>query len=791
MAKSLPSAPPLSANSASANIAVKRAAVERGERVTATAALELWGGVECTVNRVGDRFHDQLELSGHAGPRGLQDLERFAALGIRALRYPLLWERLAPEAHGRVADWSWADTRLGRLRELGIRPIVGLIHHGSGPRHTHLLDPAFPSGLADYARQAAERFPWVEDSTPVNEPLTTARFSALYGHWYPHVSDHGSFVRALLHQLRGVVLSMRAIREINPRARLVQTEDLGKTFSTRALGYQAEFENQRRWLTFDLLCGRVDSAHPMWGYLRGADVSSEDLAWFVENATPPDVLGLNHYVTSERFLDERLDRYPGWARSANDSQEYADVCVVRVSTAGAAGPGRLLREVWQRYGLPLAVTEAHLSCSREEQLRWVAEIWQEAQALRAREGVEVRAVTLWSLLGAHDWDSLLTKEARRYEPGVFDLRAPEPRPTALATFARELATHGDSRHPALATPGWRRRRGRFDHPPRRAHQRHTPPAIRRKRNAGPARPLLITGAGGTLGGAFRILCEGRGLLCRPLTRRDLDITDAASVRRVLDKLQPWAVVNAAGYVRVDDAETHDRDRCWRENVEGPVTLAHACARHDVPLVTFSSDLVFNGQAQTPYDESATPCPLNVYGQTKAEAERRVLEILPSALVVRSSAFFGPWDESNFVLIALRALATGEPFAVASAQTVSPTYVPDLVGTCLDLLLDGERGLWHLANSGSPVTWFALAEAAAQMAGIESRGLLHAVPGWELGQQAERPSFSALASHQGFLMPSWQDALGRFGRECVHRWKPATDQPLFGSATGSRAKPVEV
>ena len=86
-------------------------------------ALEIWGVVECTVNRVGDAYHDQLERSGHA--HRLDDLDRFAELGIRALRYPVLWERTAPDGRARFA---WADARLGRLRELGVRPIVGLVH---------------------------------------------------------------------------------------------------------------------------------------------------------------------------------------------------------------------------------------------------------------------------------------------------------------------------------------------------------------------------------------------------------------------------------------------------------------------------------------------------------------------------------------------------------------------------------------------------------------------------------------------------------------------------------------
>ncbi|MGI9148471.1 MAG: family 1 glycosylhydrolase, partial [Chloroflexota bacterium] len=253
--------------------------------------MELWGGVESTVNRVGDQYFDQSVRTGH--DTRLSDIQLIAGLGVRAVRYPVLWERVAP-AGPESADWGWTDERLGRLRELGVRPIAGLIHHGSGPRHTSLLDSAFASALAAYAGAVAERYPWLEEYTPVNEPLTTARFSALYGHWYPHRRDELAFARALLAQCRAVVEAMAAIRQINSNARLIQTDDLGKTYSTPQLAYQAAFENERRWLTWDLLCGDVGPEHPMWAYLTWVGVEDSELTWFLEHRCPPDVVGVNY-----------------------------------------------------------------------------------------------------------------------------------------------------------------------------------------------------------------------------------------------------------------------------------------------------------------------------------------------------------------------------------------------------------------------------------------------------------------------------------------------------------------
>ena len=724
--------------------------------------LEVWAGVECTVNRVGDRYFDQLEQNGHA--TRLSDLDLFAELGVSAIRYPVLWERTAPNGL-ESADWSWADERLERLRSLGICPIVGLVHHGSGPRDTSLIDPEFPEKLAVYARAVASRYPWVSYYTPVNEPLTTARFSGMYGHWYPHGCDGLTFARALLTQCRGVALAMRAIREVNPNAQLVQTDDLGKIFSTPLLAYQAEFENERRWLSFDLLCGRVNQGHPMWEYLCSlVGVDEGELEWFLDNPCPPDIIGINHYLTSDRFLDERLENYPPSVHGGNGKHQYADVEAVRVCAEGSAGPRTLLKEAWERYNLPIAITEVHLGCTREEQLRWLKEVWDAAQYART-VGVDVRAITAWSLLGAYNWNSLVTRDTGHYEPGVFDLRGSVPRPTALARMLKDLATEREPDHPLLSIPGWWRRPERLLYPPFSCSLNDVEIASNNPKSQiqpKSIRPLAIVGATGTLGRAFARLCDLRGIPYRLLNRKEMDITNPASIDKTLSELKPWAVVNAAGYVRVDDAE-REPDACLRSNAEGPANLAIACAQHGISLLTFSSDLVFDGETNTPYIESNGVAPLNVYGRSKAIAETKVLESLPSSLVVRTSAFFGPWDEYNFVTIALRQLAAGNTFVAADDAIVSPTYVPDLVNTSLDLLIDGECGVWHLANS-SEIAWADLARLAAKQAGVNA-SRIEPRPQQDLGFAAPRPTYSALSSERGVLLPTLDNALARYLSEC--------------------------
>lgn len=271
------------------------------------------------------------------------------------------------------------------------------------------------------------------------------------------------------------------------------------------------------------------------------------------------------------------------------------------------------------------------------------------------------------------------------------------------------------------------------------------------------RPLLVAGAHGTLGRAFGRICHTRGLAAVALGRADFDIANPASAAAALHKHRPWAVVNAAGYVRVDDAET-DVERCFRENATGPAVLAAACAERALPLLTFSSDLVFDGEQEGPYAESATPRPLNVYGRSKLAGEQLVLAAHPAALVVRTSAFFSGWDEHNFVHFALEAARHGHPFEAAEDVRIAPTYVPDLVNAALDLLLDEARGIWHLACQDS-CTWAELARVAARRAGLSDEFVVPRRMA-DFGLPAARPRQSVLTSEKGMLQPSIADALGR-------------------------------
>jgi dTDP-4-dehydrorhamnose reductase len=717
-------------------------------------ALELWAGAECTVNRVGDVYFDQLRRTGSHDR--LDDLERLKDLGVCAVRFPVLWERVAPESLD-DPDFSWSDVRLERLRKLGIRPIVGLLHHGSGPSYTSLCDPKFSEKLQSYARLVAERYPWVEDYTPVNEPLTTARFSCLYGHWYPHRRDTRSFLLALFNQARGTAAAMRAIRSVNPHARLIQTEDAGSTFSTAALRRQANYENLRRWLSFDLLFGKVDRGHPLREHLESEGLAAAELDEFVSEPCAPAILGLNYYLTSDRFLDERLAAYPSCSWGGNQQQEYADVEAVRVPSTGIRDHATVLTEAWERYRTPLALTEVHLGCSREQQLRWFEQAWRGAEQSRER-GVDVRAVSLWSVFGSLDWSSLVTRELGHYEVGAYDVRGPKPRKTALAHLARELGHGRVARHPVLTGKGW------WQEPGRVLYHREDQPSVGRAADepgCEPA-PLLVVGDG-PLASRLRVSCERRGLAVRV-------VSPAVELSLALIR-EPWAVVLAtapAPGVKLEALLA--RLRPWLPGL---------------PVLAFSSDLVFDGRTERPYVESDR-ARTSLDGRRWIAWEAQLSALVERPLLIRSGPLLDPEGEEDALAYTLGQVERGALVRLPQEEQISPAYVPHLLDAALDLLIDGERGVWHL-GSCSVCSPLELARVAAERAALPTDRL---VPGDAKirGLSRGRSSRRALSSERGWPMPELDRALGEYVDRFRARPAPAVDLSSNGQARQTSRPP---
>lgn len=625
-------------------------------------ALELWGGHECTVNRVGDCWFDQTVRSGHE--HRIDDLALFANLGIRKLRYPALWERISPGDPER-RDFQWTDERLAEIRQLGMGPILTLCHHGSGPHYTSLLHDSFALGLAHHAAAVAERYPWVEDYTPVNEPLTTARFSALYGFWYPHLRDETAFWVALLNQTDATRLAMHAIRQVNSAARLVQTDDLGFCHASPPLQRIADFQNERRWMGWDLLCGMVVPGHALWDRIVACGLESR-LRTIADDPSPPDIIGVNHYLSSERLLDHRIERHgeralADRALGASDGVVHVDVDAVRKLPDEVIGLAGLVEQAWERYHVPVAITECHLGSTREEQARWFIDAWREGERLRGR-GVDLRAVTAWSLLGAYDWNRMVTRFVGHYESGVFDVRGGSARPTLMARMLKDLAEGGRPTEPGLQVPGWWRERredqGGF--------------AVSADDPGTAPEPLLIVGDDGVLMSLAIDACEVRGL----------HYILAKDVVTASQRAKPWAVL---------DARVHGAG--WEAD------LGKVCKRFGINVAVFTTGTGIESHA-----------------------------IAPGLLAIKHGPVFTANDDNALPVRLLDALDAGQSTSIESGHTWTGVYGPSLIDGVLDLLLDGATGHMHFIPvegwSGAE-----FARVLAEVAGHENCALAETAVGF--------------------------------------------------------------
>jgi dTDP-4-dehydrorhamnose reductase len=272
---------------------------------------------------------------------------------------------------------------------------------------------------------------------------------------------------------------------------------------------------------------------------------------------------------------------------------------------------------------------------------------------------------------------------------------------------------------------------------------------------------MIIGATGLLGKPLMRECTGAELT--GTGSRDLDIRDARAVRDLIEKKHPDWIVLAAAYTDVDGCESNS-ELAFAVNRDGAVNVASACKASGAKLLFISSDYVFDGTKNLPYDADDQRNPQSVYGRTKAEAELRLLEILPDCCILRTSWLYGVGGKC-FPDTILKLAATRPALDVVNDQRGSPTYTVDLARVIFALCAKNAHGIVHASNGGN-CTWFDFAREIIKSAGLKTE--VRPVSSAQMARPAPRPAYSVLSAtslhKHGIEMPEWEDALGRYLEE---------------------------
>jgi beta-glucosidase/6-phospho-beta-glucosidase/beta-galactosidase len=343
---------------------------------------------------------DEMEKCGHYQNWQL-DFDLVESLGLAFLRYgpPLYRTYLGP---GRY-DWEFADLTFGDLRRRNLAPIADLCHFGVPDWIGDFQNPDFPDLFADYARAFAERFPWVQLYTPINEMYVCALFSARYGWWNEQLTTAHGFVTALKHIVRANVLAMYAILRVRPDAIFIQSESTEYYHPENPRSIPAaERRNAERFLSLDLNYGRrVDSEE--YEYLLDNGLTREEYHFLMDNTLKPHcIMGNDYYVTNEH-------------RVAADG---------RTTPAGEVfGYDGLTWQYYDRYRLPVMHTETNCAQGSrgDEAVYWLWKQWANVMLLR-NSGVPIVGFTWYSLTDQVDWDVALRENNGTVNPlGLFDL----------------------------------------------------------------------------------------------------------------------------------------------------------------------------------------------------------------------------------------------------------------------------------------------------------------------------------------------------------------------------------
>jgi beta-glucosidase/6-phospho-beta-glucosidase/beta-galactosidase len=360
--------------------------------VKVSAADFLWaGGIENTFvpqTRHGHRPLDEYELMGHY-EHWREDLALAQDLGLKSLRWGIPWYKVEPEP-GKF-DWRWIDEVLPYLvEELKIMPVIDLMHYGCPFwLKKEFANKDYPRFVARYAAEFAKRYQGlVKWYTPLNEPIINALMCGMRGLWAPFLKGEKGYIRLMIQLAKGIVRTVNAIKEIQPDSVMVHVEATGLTRTIREdLAPLANEETHRGYLCYDLITGRLRHDHLLYSWLVRNGASPDDLAELVQNKISLDVLGMNFY--------------PQWSTKQIYLNNRGQIAFREVEPEGN-GFVELIRHYYERYQVPVMITETSAVGSDEIRLKWLESSVSMIKNLRS-EGVPVIGYTWFPLFTMIDW----------------------------------------------------------------------------------------------------------------------------------------------------------------------------------------------------------------------------------------------------------------------------------------------------------------------------------------------------------------------------------------------------
>jgi beta-glucosidase len=363
------------------------------------AADFIWAaGVEDTFvpqTRPGHRSLDEYELMGHY-ENWRVDLELCRTLGLKAVRWGVPWYKV--EAEPGKFDWSWVDGVISYLvDDLHVEPILDLMHYGCPFwLERSFMDPKYPEYVARYAAAFTERYQdKIRYYTPLNEPVINALMCGMRGLWPPYRRGEKGYIQVMMQLARGIQTTVKAIKSIDPDSVIVHVEATGLTRTIREdLAALAREEAHRGFICYDLISGRINHDHPLFLWLIRNGTSPDELLTLQQEKIDLDIVGMNFY--------------PQWSTRQIYLNKRGQIAFRETEPEGE-GFAELIRHYYERYQVPIIITETSAVGSDEIRFRWLQSSVSSIKSLRT-EGVPVIGYTWFPMFTMIDWRYRFSQE---------------------------------------------------------------------------------------------------------------------------------------------------------------------------------------------------------------------------------------------------------------------------------------------------------------------------------------------------------------------------------------------